>query len=509
MSALLVVAGLLAALRALPLDAGLARLHTAVGTGGAGMLAFGAAYVVAALLLVPGSALTLAAGALFGPLRGVLVVSLASTTAARLAFLTARHVARGRVEALASRYRTFRAVDRAIADGGWKIVGLLRLSPAMPFSVENYLFGLTAVRFWPYVLASWAFMLPGTALYVSIGHAGRVAAAGPRSAAEWVLLAAGLAATAGVTAFLTRRARQALARQDLAPAPETKAHASHGAQGARLSVALPAASILVLSLGLWAHSNQERLRHLAGPPMIVQREVYATTPEAAVFDHAAFDALLRRHVAQGGAVDYEALRRDQAALDGYLTTLATAPFEALGRDEKLALLINAYNAFTLRLILDHWPVSSIKDIPPDRRWDAPRWRVGGRVLSLNQVEHEEIRPKFREPRVHFALVCAARGCPPLRREAYVGGRLGEQLDDQAGYVHTHDRWLRWDGSAHTVHLTEIYRWYGGDFEQEAGSVPRFVARYSPPVRDALAARVEPRTRWIPYDWTLNGKATTP
>ncbi len=180
-SAVLVAGGLVAGLRALPLDAVLARMHGVVGNGALGMVAFGAAYVVAALTLVPGAALTLAAGALFGPLRGVLVVSLASTTAAALAFLIARHLARRRVEALASHYRAFRAVDRAIAEGGWKIVGLLRLSPAMPFSVENYLLGLTAVRFWPYVLASWVFMLPGTALYVSLGHAGRAAAAGSRS----------------------------------------------------------------------------------------------------------------------------------------------------------------------------------------------------------------------------------------------------------------------------------------------------------------------------------------
>ena len=262
-----------------------------------------------------------------------------------------------------------------------------------------------------------------------------------------------------------------------------------------------------LGLGAWAHTNTDRLRSLAGPPLVIQVEAHAAGREAPPFDHSALATSLERHVREGGAVDYEGLRGDTEALDGYLTALATAPFAALGRDEKLALLINAYNAFTLRLILDHWPLSSIKDIPSGQRWDARRWRLAGRTLSLNQIEHQEIRPKFREPRIHFALVCAARGCPPLRREAYVGARLAEQLEDQARYVHAHDRWFRWDPATGTAHLTELYRWYGGDFEQAEGSVLRFVGRYSPGVRAALEAGGQPRTRWISYDWSLNGKAS--
>jgi hypothetical protein len=95
----------------------------------------------------------------------------------------------------------------------------------------------------------------------------------------------------------------------------------------------------------------------------------------------------------------------------------------MGRNEKLALLINAYNAFTLKLIVERLPVQSILDIPAAERWDAVRWKVGGQVWSLKQIEHEQIRPKFTEPRVHFALVCAAVGCPPLRNEAYDASRL--------------------------------------------------------------------------------------
>jgi uncharacterized membrane protein YdjX (TVP38/TMEM64 family) len=504
----LLLTGVLAALRALPVDVALAGVQSRVASSGAlGVLLFGAAYVMAALLFVPGAALTAAAGALYGPVRGTSIVSVASTVSAALAFLVARHLARSRVEALASRYRAFRAVDSAIADGGWKVVGLLRLSPAVPFSAGNYLFGLTSVRFWPYVLASWLFMLPGTLLYVWLGHAGRLAAFGSRSAAEWAFLGVGLAATAGVTWYLTRLARRRLERQEVTtqPAPVER---DDTANRPRMAV-LPISALLVFALGTYAQIQKDNLAYLFGPPAIAASEAYGAGSDSVMFDHSPFDALLKRHVTQGGEVDYEGLLGEASALDGYITALGTAPFSALGRDEKLALLVNAYNAFTLRLILDHWPVASIRDIPAGKRWKDRRWSLGGRTLSLDQIEHEEIRPKFREPRVHFALVCAARGCPPLSREAYVGARIDSQLEDQARYVHSQPRWFRWDASSNTAHLTELYRWYGGDFEGEAGSVLRFVGRYAPPVQEAIAANRPPRIQWIEYDWSLNGKSGRP
>lgn len=99
------------------------------------------------------------------------------------------------------------------------------------------------------------------------------------------------------------------------------------------------------------------------------------------------------------------------------------------------------NAYTIQLILDHYPLASIQDIPGDQRWDAVRWRVGPHTWSLNQIDHEQIRPKCAEPRIHFALVCAAVGCPPLRNEAYTAARLEEQLAGQSAYVHSHPRWF--------------------------------------------------------------------
>jgi uncharacterized membrane protein YdjX (TVP38/TMEM64 family) len=426
----LLAGGFLALGRALPLETAFMHLATfSEGAGLEGLALLGLAYVVAVLLFVPGSAITVTLGALVGLVRGVVLVSLASTTAAALAFLVARHLARRRVERLARRYPRFRAVDRAIAEGGWRVVALLRLSPAVPYSAGNYLFGLTAVAFWPYVLASWTCMLPGTLLYVYLGYAGHaglrgVAAGSARTPAEWALLAVGLAATAAVTVYLTRLARRTLERQGAVREEDTEPDGS-GAEtresGGRWgTVALAVAAVLVAGGGILAQTQQATLAALFGPPPVHAEEIYAETPAGPRFDHSLFDAVLSAHVREGGFVDYQALRADPGQLDAYLQALARADFGALGRDEKLALLVNAYNAFTLRLILDHWPVDSIRDIPAKERWKDARWRIGSRRLSLDAIEHEEIRPRFEEPRIHFALVCAAVSCPPLRHEAYVG-----------------------------------------------------------------------------------------
>lgn len=233
---------------------------------------------------------------------------------------------------------------------------------------------------------------------------------------------------------------------------------------------------------------------------------------AAVFDHAAFDALLRKHVAPGGWVDYAGLERDQAQLDAYVAALANAPLDHLKRDERLALLINAYNAFTLKLILEHWSggkLKSIMDIPEAKRWDAARWKLAGQTVSLNQIEHKLIRPVFQEPRIHFALVCAAVGCPPLRSEAYAAARLEAQLAAQTKYVHTHDRWFRYQPGAKSISLTRLYDWYSDDFAQAAGSVLKYVGEQSAAFRVELERGREPKIQWLEYDWRLNSTAYAP
>lgn len=251
--------------------------------------------------------------------------------------------------------------------------------------------------------------------------------------------------------------------------------------------------------------NSPLLISLFGPPKHELVEAYAGTGTGATVDHSAFDALLAEHV-HGYDVDYDGLSADSAALDAYLSTLATAPFDQLDRDGKLALLINAYNAFTLRLILDHRSTSgslaSIQDIPRDERWDAERWTLAGQTTSLTSIEHDELRAKFVEPRIHFAINCASTGCPPLRSEAYTPARLEEQLADQMHTIHHDERWLRIDGD--TVYLSKLYLWYAGDFEQVAGSSLAFAAQERPELGSG-----EWTIEWLDYDWSLNDDVEAP
>ena len=202
-------------LRSLPLDSGMAALRDWVaGLGVWGPVVFGSIYALATVFALPGLILTVSAGALFGLMTGFITASLASTTGAGLAFLVARHLARDRVGKAAKSHALFGAIDAAIGQGGWRIVALLRLSPVVPFNLQNFMFGLTPVRFWSYLLASWIAMMPGTFLYVYVGHlTGAAVNTTGRSAGEWVLLVVGLAATIVVSWYVSRLARRQLAEQ--------------------------------------------------------------------------------------------------------------------------------------------------------------------------------------------------------------------------------------------------------------------------------------------------------
>jgi uncharacterized membrane protein YdjX (TVP38/TMEM64 family) len=185
--------------------------------GVAGIFIFIGVYAAATVLLAPGAILTIGAGFAFGLWKGFLAVSAGATLGASLAFLVARFIARGKIEVIAKGNERFRNIDHAIGKQGAKLVFLLRLSPVIPFNLSNYFYGLTGVKFWPYVLASWIGMMPGTLLYVYIGAAGRaaVSAAAGREAVKhgwqyWTFLSVGLAATIIVTIWVTKIARDAL-----------------------------------------------------------------------------------------------------------------------------------------------------------------------------------------------------------------------------------------------------------------------------------------------------------
>jgi len=209
------VAAVVVAARMLPLAVWLEAFNQrVVGLGLLGMVLFALIYAVATVLMVPGSLLTLAAGASFGLLPGFVAVLFGATLGAAGAFLVSRHLARKRVERWIQRKASFVAVDKAVAREGWKIVFLTRLSPVFPFNLQNYAYGLTSVSFWQYVLASWIGMIPGTFLYVYLGILGRrgLEAASGSGVENYrlALQAVGLLATLGVTILITRTAKRAL-----------------------------------------------------------------------------------------------------------------------------------------------------------------------------------------------------------------------------------------------------------------------------------------------------------
>src|SRR5437773_339900 len=213
-----IIIALFLAMKFLPIQQWLRSFNYWVGQMGvAGIFIFIGVYAIATVLLAPGSILTIGAGFAFGLWKGFLAVSAGATLGASLAFLVARFIARDKVEAIAKRNEKFRNIDHAIGQQGAKLVFLLRLSPVIPFNLSNYLYGLSAVKFWPYVLASWIGMIPGTFLYVYIGTAGKaaVAAAAGGEAVKhgwqyWTFMDVGLAATIFVTIWVTKIARDAL-----------------------------------------------------------------------------------------------------------------------------------------------------------------------------------------------------------------------------------------------------------------------------------------------------------
>ena len=462
---------------------------------------------------MPASLLTLAAGAVFGLGLGVVMVSLGSMIAATLAFLIARYLARGVVEAKTRNSGRLGALDQAVSEGGWKIVAMLRLSPVVPFTLQNYLLGVSGVKLVPYMLASWVAMLPATALYVYLGAVAGQAASGKLGAGQWAVLGVGLAATVLLTLYLARLAKTKLeertdARSAAAPPHlerENPMNDSHPAT-ATGRWKLPFAAALLAAIACVGVLLRGPLMAMFGPPVVTMQESYLDNPAQPVFDHAVLDGLLKTYVDADGLVDYPGLASEQAVLDGYLQALAVADFAALGRDEKLAMLINAYNAFTLKLMIEHPGVDSIRSIPAGDRWKAKRWTLAGAVYSLEEIEHSQVRPNFIEPRAHWALVCAAISCPPLRNEAYTGRTLEQQLDAQAKTVFTRGtRWYAVSGDPPTLEATAIMQWYAGDFEQVAGSLANYIAQYDPEVKQHVDAGHTPEVDSLPYDWALNSQ----
>jgi hypothetical protein len=250
---------------------------------------------------------------------------------------------------------------------------------------------------------------------------------------------------------------------------------------------------------------------LAGAPACASPPPELAAATAAPFDatHAALDALLARHVIVG-RVAYEALAAERPALDAYLAGLAgpsEATVAAWPRDEQLAFWINAYNALTLRVVLENRPIDSIKSIGllPYAAFRAPVATLRARPapLSLDDIEKGILLKELGEPRVHFAGSCASVGCPALLSRAWRGDDLDATLDASTRAFLADTTKNQWDPATRTLRLSRIFEWYAADFEAAAGSVPAFVATYAPPDMKAGIAAGNFTIVHLDYDWALN------
>ncbi|WPR71413.1 DUF547 domain-containing protein [Flavobacterium sp. NG2] len=210
-------------------------------------------------------------------------------------------------------------------------------------------------------------------------------------------------------------------------------------------------------------------------------------------DHSKWDALLKKHVSANGNVNYKGFLKDKTALEAYLDVLeANVPSKSWSRNATLAYWINVYNAFTVKLIIDNYPVKSIKEI--SNPWGKKFFALGGQKYSLEQVEHEILR-KMGEPRIHFAINCASFSCPNLLNEAYTEANLSKQLA-QVAKSFINDK-TKNTITKSKIEVSEIFNWFAGDFKTK-GSLIDFLNQYSSVKIDAKA-----KTSYKDYNWSLN------
>jgi hypothetical protein len=267
------------------------------------------------------------------------------------------------------------------------------------------------------------------------------------------------------------------------------------------------------------------LAGMVGMGVVMPLPALAQTPGAA-FDHshAAWTALLKKHVRviDGGKASqlrYAGMATDKAALKDYLaslTAVSPASFDAFSKPQQMAFLINAYNAFTVDLILTRYPkLVSIKDLGSllQSPWKGKGVALLGTQMSLDNIEHDTLRARGRydDPRVHFAVNCASIGCPALREEAFVPERLDAQLEEQAQRFMADRSRNRFSAERDKVEVSKIFDWFGDDFKQGhkgVTSLQQFIGRHANQLADAPADREKLRSgsvsvAFLDYDWKLN------
>ncbi|MEL6355773.1 MAG: DUF547 domain-containing protein [Bacteroidota bacterium] len=212
-------------------------------------------------------------------------------------------------------------------------------------------------------------------------------------------------------------------------------------------------------------------------------------------NHDAWDAIAKTYISSSGVVNYTGLKGKEATLDAYLDDLANqSPTADWGRNEIMAYWINAYNAFTVKLILKNWPVKSIMDLHGGKAWDVKWITLGGKSYSLNNIEHDILRKRYPDPRIHFAVNCAAQSCPPIHNRAFTASNLKSTLERLAKNFINNNKYNTI--TVDEAKVSKIFEWYASDF----GDLKAYLNKYS------NATLVETATiGFQEYDWALNGK----
>jgi len=434
-------------------------------------------YAGSVALALPGTILTFTGGAVFGFWGGLLFNSIGANLGANLAFVLSRVLGRGGIQYLLRGVNIkhhMERLDAATETHGFRGLLVLRLIPAVPFNVLNFGPGLTAMRWRTYAVATAVGILPGTAVYTLFADALIQGSQEASRGAHIRALLAGLL----------------LAALTLIPVVLK-----------RMNISLPGtAGVLVLLSMLSTH------------PVTAQQ----------IPTHAAFDRVLER-VVSGPLVDYTQLSEIRTELDEYIGSLGAVDrgvLESAAPEEQLAFWINAYNACMLKMVSDHYPIrrgggllnrirNRLAGYPANSVWQindvfgTEHCRVAGDERSQDEIEHEIIRPSFADPRIHFAVNCAARSCPTLRPEAYRPDRLDAQLDAAVeGFIGTPEHFTLEPGDPGTLHLNKVMDWYQDDFGGAPGLLDFFSGYVESEGRRLLQSSTT-QLAFFEYDWTLN------
>jgi hypothetical protein len=230
---------------------------------------------------------------------------------------------------------------------------------------------------------------------------------------------------------------------------------------------------------------------------------FVLTAEVTPGLHDAWDKLLHKYV-KDGAVDYKGFSSDSKVLDGYLEKLEKENISSCSPGRKLAFWINAYNAFTVKLILNHYPIKSIRKI--SNPWGQRVWKAAGQTLSLDHIEHKILRREFKEPRIHFAVVCASIGCPDLQDFAFRGDKIKEQLALVARkfFASAKHFYIRKNGDTVIIYISKIFNWFGKDFGKNKEERIAFMVTYlDQSTADKIKKAKSVKFKYLPYDWNLN------